>query len=121
MTNILLFSTQTASQKKSKNSLKHLVGEYRGLPKDKKTASDIEINSISEEKPKQSKIRGALKNSMDQLSEQGNLFWDIDNCSFVAELVVQVRSMVLYNSFSYKFSLFQLKFIKYVYKKFVEL
>ena len=84
-TNILLFKTQTASNKKSKNSLKHLVGEYRGQ-KDKKTAADIEINSISDEKPKQSKIR-----LMNRLSEQGNLLWDIDNSSGVAVFVLQVR------------------------------
>ena len=99
MTNILHFSTQTASQKKSKNSLKHLVGKYRGLPKDKKTASDIEIDTISEEKTKQSKMHGSLKNSIDQLSEQGNLLWDIDNCLGLAGFVVQVRQMVLDNSF----------------------
>ena len=76
---------------KSKYSFNYLVGKYREIVQSKNTAEDIEIISISEEKPKQSKIRGALKNSMDQLSEQGNLFWDIDNCSFVAEFVVQVR------------------------------
>ena len=55
---------------------------------DKKTIADIEINSISEEKPKQSKMRGAHENPMNSLSEQGNLLWGIDNCSGVAGFVV---------------------------------
>ena len=118
MTNILLFSTQTASQKKSKNSLKHLVGEYRGLPKDKKTAGDIEINSISEEKAKPSKMNVVCENSMDNMSEQGNLLWGIYNCLGVAGFVIQVRQMVLENSFSNKFSLLQVKFIKFANKNF---
>ena len=88
-TNILLFRTQTASKKKSKNSLKHIVGKYK-LPKDKKEAADIEIKSISEEKPKQRKMSKALKNQMNRLSEQGNLLWSIDNCLGVTGFVVQV-------------------------------
>jgi hypothetical protein len=36
----------------------------------------------------QSKMRGALKNQMNRLSEQGNLSWDIDNSSGVAGFVV---------------------------------
>ena len=70
---------------KVKILLKHLVGKYRELLKNKKTAADNETNSISEEKPKQSKM------PMDSLSEQGNLLWGIDNCLSVAGFVVQVR------------------------------
>ena len=61
-------------------------------------------------------MHGGHENSMDQLSEQGNLLWGIDNCLGMAGFVVKVCWMALDNSFINNFSLFQLKFIKHVCK-----
>ena len=58
---------------KSKYSLNYLVGKYREIVQSKKTGEDIEIISILEEKPKQSKMHGAQENPMNSLSEKGNL------------------------------------------------
>ena len=43
-------------------------------------------------------MHGGHENSMDQLSEQGNLLWGIDNCSGVAGFVIQVHWMALDNN-----------------------
>ena len=76
---------------KSKYSLNYLVGKYRKIVQSNKTAEDIEIISISEEKAKQSKMHGAThENRMNSLSEQGNLLWGTDNFSGVAGFEFQV-------------------------------
>ena len=75
---------------KSKYSLNYLVGQYREIVQSKKTAVDIEVLVISEEKPKQSEMHGAHENQMNSLSEQGNLLWGTDNFSGVAVFQVQV-------------------------------
>ena len=75
---------------KSKYLFNYLVGKYREIVQSKNTAEDIEIISISEEKPKQSETHGAHENRMNSLSEQGNLLWGTDNFSGVAGFEVQV-------------------------------
>ena len=73
--------------------MNYLVGKYREIVQGKKTLKKeegIEIVSISEEKPKQSKMHGAHENPMNSLSEQGNLLWGTDNFSGVAVFQVQV-------------------------------
>ena len=52
---------------------------------------------------------------------QGNLSKGIDNCSGPAWSLVQVRKKVLDKKFSSNFSLVQLKRIKEVYKKILQL
>ena len=72
---------------KSKYSFNYLVGKYREIVQSKNTAEDIEIISISEEKPKQSEMHGAHENRM---NKQGNLLWGTDNFSGVAGFEVHV-------------------------------